>query len=287
MLFLILSIFCSVSVGIIFKTARRYDISIKQVIAWNYVFAIILCQLFFEPNLEGINTSSPWSIYIPLMILLPSIFLLLALSIRHIGIVKTDAAQRLSLFIPILAAWFIFKEDFNLLKLIGLGVGFPAILLILSKKQDKESKNWMYPSIVLIGFGVIDVLFKQMAINTTLPFTTSLFIVFCGSLAIITLVVLYEILFKNNRLKMINLAFGALVGIFNFGNILFYLKAHKAFADNPSTVFAAMNMGVIVLGSLTGIFIFREKLSKLNYLGIILALAAIVFITLSQIYAAK
>jgi hypothetical protein len=35
---------------------------------------------------------------------------------------------------------------------------------------------------------------------------------------------------------------------FNFGNILFYLKAHQAFADNPSTVFAAMNMGVIILG---------------------------------------
>jgi hypothetical protein len=37
---------------------------------------------------------------------------------------------------------------------------------------------------------------------------------------------------------------------FNFGNILFYLKAHQAFADNPSTVFAAMNMGVIILGVL-------------------------------------
>jgi hypothetical protein len=43
---------------------------------------------------------------------------------------------------------------------------------------------------------------------------------------------------------------GGLVGAFNFGNILFYLKAHQAFADNPSTVFAAMNMGVIILGSL-------------------------------------
>jgi hypothetical protein len=30
----------------------------------------------------------------------------------------------------------------------------------------------------------------------------------------------------------INILFG-LVGAFNFGNILFYLKAHQAFADNP------------------------------------------------------
>lgn len=284
MLFLILSIFCSVSVGIIFKTARRYEISITQIVAWNYVFAIILCYLFFKPELGTIDASAPWGIYIPLMILLPLIFKLLALSIRHIGIVKTDAAQRLSLFIPILAAWFIFKENFNSLKLIGLSVGFPAILLILAKKEEKESKNWLYPLIVLIGFGVIDVLFKQIALYTTLPYTTSLYMVFCGALALTILAVLYELYFKNTSIKIINLAFGALVGIFNFGNILFYLKAHKAFSDNPSTVFAAMNMGVIVLGSLAGILIFREKLSKLNYLGIILALVAIIFITLSQIY---
>ncbi len=53
-------------------------------------------------------------------------------------------------------------------------------------------------------------------------------------------------------------------------------------AENPSTVFAAMNMGVIVTGSLIGIFVFREKVSTANCVGIILALVAILLITLSQ-----
>jgi len=56
-------------------------------------------------------------------------------------------------------------------------------------------------------------------------------------------------------------------------------------AQNPSTVFASMNMGVIILGSLIGIFVFKEKLNKLNYWGLFLALAAIILITLSKIYA--
>ncbi|MDD5150417.1 MAG: EamA/RhaT family transporter, partial [Flavobacterium sp.] len=51
---------------------------------------------------------------------------------------------------------------------------------------------------------------------------------------------------------------------------------------NPSTVFAGMNMGVIIIGSLTGIFIFEEKLSIMNYLGLFFALVAIVLIVLSQ-----
>lgn len=284
MLFLILSIFCSVSVGIIFKYARRYDICTTQVVMWNYVFALLFCYLFFSPDINAVDALAPWSIYIPLMLLLPSIFLFLATSINRMGIVKTDAAQRLSLFIPILAAWFIFKEDFNLLKLTGLGIGFPAILFILSKKDENANKDWFYPAIVLIGFGIIDVLFKQIAIHTSLPYTTSLFVVFCGALVVITGIALYEMLFKKKKFDLINFAFGSLVGIFNFGNILFYLMAHKEFSENPSTVFAAMNMGVIVVGSLAGIFIFKEKLSKLNFLGLLMALIAIVFITLSQIY---
>ena len=91
---------------------------------------------------------------------------------------------------------------------------------------------------------------------------------------------------KKSPLSVINFAFGTLIGIFNFGNILFYLQAHKAFAENPSTVFAAMNMGVIVLGGLVGILIFKEKVTKKNYAGLFLALAAIFFITISQIYTA-
>jgi multidrug transporter EmrE-like cation transporter len=41
-------------------------------------------------------------------------------------------------------------------------------------------------------------------------------------------------------------------------------------------------MGVIIIGSLTGIFIFKEKLSKMNFTGLFLALIAIVLIVLSQ-----
>jgi multidrug transporter EmrE-like cation transporter len=43
-----------------------------------------------------------------------------------------------------------------------------------------------------------------------------------------------------------------------------------------------MNMGVIIIGSLVGVLIFKEKLSKMNFLGLLLALIAIVLIVLSQ-----
>jgi drug/metabolite transporter (DMT)-like permease len=282
MLFLILSIICSVSVGVIFKVARRYPINSTQIVAANYLFALALCYFFFSPDLTKVGVDAPWGIYIPLGFLLPSIFLILALSIKYMGIVKTDAAQRLSLFIPILAAWLIFGEKFNTLKITAFFIAVPALLLILNKPSENTKNKWRYPAIVLIGFGLVDILFKQIALYTSLPYTTSLFIVFALALTIMMAVVGFELGFKKVKLNYQNLLFGALIGVFNFGNILFYLKAHQSFAENPSTVFAGMNMGVIIIGSLTGIFIFKEKLSKWNYAGLFLALLAIVLIVLSQ-----
>ncbi|UQD57311.1 EamA/RhaT family transporter [Flavobacterium sp. K5-23] len=285
MLFLIFSILCSVTVGVIFKISRKYTINTIQIVTWNYVFALLLCYFSFSPDLKTLDATAPWSIYISLGILLPSVFLFLAASIKHMGIVKTDAAQRLSLFIPIIAAWLLFKEDFNPLKITAFIIALPALLLILSKKSDNKSNKWIYPAVVLIGFGVIDVLFKQIALTTSLAFTTSLLVIFCIALLIMIAVVVYEVVFKKEKLKGINFLLGGLVGVFNFGNILFYLKAHKAFSENPSTVFAGMNMGVIIIGSLIGILVFKEKISLKNYIGLFLALVAIILIVASQIYA--
>ncbi|MDQ7961183.1 DMT family transporter [Flavobacterium lindanitolerans] len=286
MFYIVLSIICSVSVGALLKFSKRYSFDIIQVIAVNYILALGLCYITFRPDASVVNSSSPWKIYIGLAILLPSVFLLLASSIKHIGIVKTDIAQRLSLFIPILAAYFIFKENFTTLKLMGLIVGFPAIFLTLSKKQsDTQENRWIFPVLVLLGFGIIDILFKQIALEKSIPYTTSLFIVFCGALVLALCFTIYSVFVKKNPIQWKNIIIGAFLGILNFGNILFYLKAHKAFSENPSTVFAAMNLGVIVLGSLVGIVAFKEKVTLKNYIGIVLALGSIVLITLSQIQA--
>lgn len=284
MIYIVLSVFCSVVVAVLLKLAKRYEISIIQAVTVNYFTALTLCFLFFKPEVNLLSSSAPWPIYIALAILLPSIFLVLAASVKNLGIVKTDIAQRLSLFIPILAAYFIFKEGFNQYKLIGLGIGFLAILLTFIRKSDQENKsnNWIYPIVVFVGFGVIDVLFKQIALYKSLPYTTSLFTVFAMAFIVSTAIVIYLVITKKTKLQLVNLACGLILGFFNFGNILFYMKAHKALSENPSTVFAAMNLGVIVVGSLVGIVVFKEKLSKLNYIGIILALVAVIFITLSQ-----
>jgi len=285
MIYIILSICCSVTVAVLLKLAKRYQISVIQAVTVNYFIALSLCFLFFKPDVKLVTSAAPWPIYIALAILLPSIFLFLAASVKKLGIVKTDIAQRLSLFIPILAAYFLFKEDFNQFKVIGLAIGFVAIVLTFLRKSDHQKtgkESLLYPIMVFVGFGVIDVLFKQIALYKELPYTTSLFTVFGLSFIVSIILVIAMVVAGKTKPQLINVVCGFILGLFNFGNILFYMKAHKALANNPSTVFAAMNLGVIIVGTLIGLIVFKEKLSKLNYAGIILAVAAIIFITLSQ-----
>ena len=283
MIYIFLSICCSVTVAVLLKLARRYQINVLQAVMWNYLAAIILSFVFFRPAISTIAVVPP-ALTLVLGIMLPVLFLVLAASVRNIGIVKTDIAQRLSLFIPILAALFLFGEQFSTFRIAGLIVGFIAIFLTLLRKSNGKSEkfSYLYPVLVFVGFGLIDVIFKQLALDQSIPYTSALLIVFCVSFVVAMLILLYTVAVRQQKVQLINFACGIVLGCFNFGNILFYMKAHRAMAGNPSTVFAAMNMGVILLGSLVGIVLFKEKVSRINYIGITLALVAILFITLSQ-----
>lgn len=281
MIFLLISICCSVTVAVLLKLAKRYKINVTQAVTWNYLFAILLGFVFYKPSFSDLAAAPVNAIYLTLGILLPVVFWFLAGSVRNSGIVKTDIAQRLSLFIPLLAAYFLFNEHFTPLKLAGLSVGFVAIFFTLQKKgtQKNEGLNWLYPVFVFVGFGLIDTLFKKVAQIKSIPYTSSLIVIFILAFLISLLSIFYLFWFKKQKLELINFICGCILGFFNFFNILFYLKAHRAMSENPSVVFAAMNMGVIILGSLVGIFIFKEKMNKLNYWGLFLALIAILLIT--------
>ncbi|MDB5158202.1 MAG: EamA-like transporter family protein [Mucilaginibacter sp.] len=285
MLYVLLSVCCSVIVSVMLKLARRYHVDMLQAITWNYSVAIVLTWVIFRPHWVSLQ-AAPFANYAALGILLPSLFVILARSVRLTGIVRTDIAQRLSLFIPIIAAYWIFGDQPGLLKITGIFIGFAAIFCSIPWGKSGGSKSgfgaWLYLIIIFVGMGFIDILFKNVAAYKTIPYTTSLFIVFI--LAFIGSFILLAIKIASGKTKFSfpHILIGWSLGIANFGNILFYIKAHRALAKQPSTVFSAMNMGVIVLGTLIGLFVFKEKLSTLNKVGVFLALVSIVVITYSS-----
>jgi drug/metabolite transporter (DMT)-like permease len=285
MLYVFLSVCCSVIVSVLLKLARRYSVDIFQAITWNYSMAILLTWFFFRPQLQNLQ-QAPITLYVALGVLLPLVFWIMASSVRVVGIVRTDVAQRLSLFIPILAAFLLFKEPLNTLKIIGIAVGFAAILCSIQWQKQTANRKvfsnaWIYLIIVFLGFGVIDILFKQIAVVKEVAYTTSLFTIYILAFVISFVGLLFRVITRQSRIIWPHMMFGWVLGVANFGNILFYLKAHKSLSTSPSTVFSAMNIGVITLAAIVGLFVFHERLSQLNKIGIGLAIVAIIIITYS------
>jgi drug/metabolite transporter (DMT)-like permease len=240
-------------------------------------------------------TIPAWVILGLLGVLLPAVFLVMAAAVRQTGIVLSDTAQRLSLILPILAAFLVFHEALSGRKALGIALALCALGCLIARPRGDATATagtsgsrqalatqhaasgsarhaWITLLGVWAGYGAIDILFKQMA-RLGAGFTSSLLLSF-------VLAALLIFLWLATRRRTVwnarSLASGLLLGALNFGNIYFYIRAHQTFPDNPTLVFAAMNIGVISIGTLVGASAFRERITWIQAAGIALALAAIV-----------
>ncbi|PNK60634.1 hypothetical protein [Psychrobacter sp. FDAARGOS_221] len=290
MTYLIIAVLCSVAVSVLLKVLRQQGVDIRQTIVAGYPVAFLLTGVLLKPDLSAIgDLGSAWGIILLLGLLLPLVFVILGRAIDAVGIIATDAAQRLSLIIPIVAAFVFFGDTLTTQRLLGIGLGFLALTALVyrrsatiangqtivgqavySSKPTTQVPTGVWLLGVWLGYGVIDILFKQVAKQGT-AFPLTLFVAFglAGSLLFAYL------LLTKTRWQGKALASGLILGVLNMGNIYAYIKAHQSLADSPSVVFTGMNVGVIAVATLVGVFAFKESLSKINLVGILLAIGCV------------
>lgn len=271
---------CSVLVSVLLKLAPRQRIDIAQAITWNYAVAGALALWLLDPSLAALRApQTPWAALLLLAIALPSIFLVLARSVRLAGIVRSDVAQRLSLLLSLAAAFLWFGEGASPGKLAGLGLGLLAIVGILHRPAGPaaSARGWPWLLAVWAGFALIDVLLKRIALSGVSSLS-SLTVCFLVAFGLMLLVQCARRLRGDMRFDTRSFAAGVLLGALNFANILFYVRAHQALPDSPAVVFATMNIGVVALGALVGIVAFGEPTSRWNRAGLALAVVAIAII---------
>jgi len=273
--YLILSIVCSVAVSILLKISKNKGISINQAVAINYPVAAISAFVLFKPNfVDNYNVLlSEWQILLPLGVLLPSVFIIMGECVKQAGIAKSDAAQRLSLFLPILAAFLIFGEIFSVGKILAVVLAIVSLTALVYKPKSKIQSTgsiWVLLG-VWFGYGIIDILFKQLSKNTAMTATNLCTVFILSAIILFTYLIIRKI--KWNKASIFG---GIILGCLNFGNIYFYFRAHQVYNNNPTLIFAAMNLGVISFGTIIGTAVFKEKINVINIIGIVLAMAAIV-----------
>lgn len=274
---------CSVLVSILLKIAKTKGFDMLQMIAWNYAVGSILCFFWFKPDLVHISVQdTPWWLIAILGIVLPTIFLFLSKSLDSAGILKTEIAQRLSVVLSLAAAYFLFNEQFNTLKWVGIALGLLAVVIIILTRSvatmtsNRSHKATLHLLCVWVGYALVDVLLKYTT-NLGLQFAVSLNLMF---IVAFVLCVGYLALQKTDWSTK-NLVAGLLLGVLNFANIALYVKAHILLKDSPAIVFAGMNILVVVLGVIAGLVVFKERLNFRLALGILLGIAGVVFLALA------
>ena len=184
MSYLVIAVLCSVAVSVLLKVLRQHQIDIRQTIMAGYPVAFFLTWTLLKPDLSATaDLNAAWGIILLLGILLPLVFVILGRAIESVGIIASDAAQRLSLIIPIVAAFALFGEVLTLQRTWGIFLGFLALVALVYRTPEKaNATNSIYSRVnmsqriglakvpvglwllgVWVGYGVIDILFKQVA----------------------------------------------------------------------------------------------------------------------------
>ncbi len=282
MIYLTIAVLCSVAVSVLLKVLRQKNIDIRQTIVAGYPVAFLLTWFLLKPDVSGMNALGvAWGIIIALGILLPAVFIVLGRAIESVGMVATDAAQRLSLIIPIVAAFLLFGEVLTSTRIFGLLLGFLALGALIYRpqqgqisRQAKHTPLWLFG--VWAGYGIIDILFKQVAKQGT-AFPLTLFVSFgLAGLLLFIYLLITRVRWQGNALIA-----GLLLGALNMGNIYAYVRAHQLLSESPSIVFTGMNVGVIAVATLIGVGVFKESLNRINVLGLLLAICCVAVLFLA------
>jgi multidrug transporter EmrE-like cation transporter len=77
-----------------------------------------------------------------------------------------------------------------------------------------------------------------------------------------------------------NALWGIAVGVPNYLTLYFFFRALESGFFESSQAYPILNMGVIVISAVVGWLMFKEKLSLLNWLGILISILAIGAISL-------
>ncbi len=293
MLSLILSIICSAILVLLFKYFERNNIPVFQAIVFNY-WTAALCGFIFLPDKAPVYNlsifSEPWMpVCLGLGVMFITAFTLTGITTKYFGVSIASVAMKLGLVFPVMLAFTVYGEEFNVLKLVGIILAFVAVILSsLSENTSaeggkKKASHAYLPVIVFIGSGACDAVTqfatKQFLGNSGTEGFAMFIFVSAGIAG--TLVWLGQVFTGKSTFNYKCLIGGIVLGITNYFSYLFALKALTEIKWGSSVVFPVINLGVVAFVTLGGILLFREKISRLNAIGLACAAASIIVIILS------
>lgn len=277
---------------VIFKLFDRYAINRYQAIVFNYLICVVTgCIALGEVPFERSMLSASW---MPIIVVLGFLFMggfnLIGRTVAHFGMAITSVAQRMSLGLSATFAIVYYNESYDVFKVLGILVALSAVVFINipNKKisepevnatsEEKKSSKWfvLLPISIFFISAAVEILLQYLhAVHEMKPAVES--IVLFASAGVVGVL---GLIFFREKIALKNFLAGIVLGVPNYFSIYYMLSALGEM--DGSVVYSLCNITVVAGAALVGYLIFKERLSVLNMVGIILSITAIILIAISN-----
>lgn len=236
-------------------------------------FAVTATKLDFDLSFI------PYSIGFATSYAIATVFLVLAIAYGSLSL--TSLFFSYSLMIPTLYGLVFLKDDISVVFILGLAL--LVVSLFLANKNDKKAKfsfKWIICVILaFLGNGMCTVVQNMQQVAFDGAYKNEFMIV---ALAIVALVMSIMSLIKERKAMKVYAKAGwhwALIcGLLNGMVNLFVMILSNSMP--VSVMFPLISAGGLVVTYLVSRFVYKESLTKLQFVGFILGLAAVVFLNI-------
>lgn len=259
-------------------------LNVNQIITFNYLVAATFgFTIWDEPLSFVVWQSKPWfelSIIIGVFFIIT--YKLFGLSSDKAGLAVTAVASKMSVIIPVLAGFLIFHDSINIIKIVGILLALISFYFIFKPEKGLQINRYfiMLPLLLLLGNGINDTLVKYTQ-HFYLNNDTGLFLSFVFLVALIvgTIYLTFSQFIKGKPISFKSILGGLVLGSLNYWGAFFFIKSMEDY--QASFLFPVVNVGIVSLSAVISFIFFKENLSKANWLGIFIAILAILLVSLA------
>lgn len=277
---LVLAIACSSMVQIIMRLSTDKVKGNMSMLAMNYVVCsfIAACYTGFDKLLPigaaGLGASLGIGMGQGLLYLLAFVFL--QLNVKRNGMVLSASFMKLGLLVPMAVSVFCFGEQPGITHILGFVVALGAIILINYEPKGASQANFKAGLILLLLIGGLgDTMAKlYQELGTTELSAQFLFYTFASALVMCAGLILW----KKEKPGKTDLLYGFLISIPNYFSSRFLLKSLEEL--NAVIVYPSYNVATIFIATLAGIWLFRERLHKRQWIAICAIIVALVLLNI-------
>jgi drug/metabolite transporter (DMT)-like permease len=283
MIFLLLAIFGSGLIPVLFRAFDGWRVNLFWAIPINYLTCALVGRLWAGQSLDLTRLpSQPW-VELALLqgVILAVNFFLLAYTAQRAGVAVAALASRLSVAIPAVLAFLLYGDSLNVVKVVGLAAALMALYLCTAADgrlpSDRSLSIKLLPPLLFLAFGCYFTIIKYAQVHYLNESTYHPYVMAGFLFAFLTSVIIGAArkLLVVRHFRIGHALAGVLLGAVNYIAVYALIKMLALAGWQSSQLYPVYSVGVVGVSTLLAMILFRERLSRMRAVGLFVGLISV------------